>query len=154
QEKEGWRERLFVRALPVPGQMPRLTKRQQEVWNIIEEWRAIALQELVNLTGSTTETVRRLEDNGLVTISPQISERDPYAHEHILPTQPLALNPEQRAALGQIKAAMESTRGKAGKWEGGKVGEEKPGIAASPGERPSSSPAVFLLHGVTGSGKT
>ena len=42
KEKEGWRERLFVRALPVTGEMPKLTKRQQEVWNIIEEWREIA----------------------------------------------------------------------------------------------------------------
>src|SRR5262249_34710915 len=33
QEKEGWRERLFVRALPVTGELPKLTKRQQEVWN-------------------------------------------------------------------------------------------------------------------------
>jgi len=30
------RERLFVRALPVGGEFPRLPKRQQEVWNIIE----------------------------------------------------------------------------------------------------------------------
>src|SRR6266545_8043829 len=38
KEKEGWRERLFVRALTVSGEMPKLTKRQQDVWNVIEEW--------------------------------------------------------------------------------------------------------------------
>ncbi|HTD87359.1 MAG TPA: primosomal protein N' [Candidatus Binatia bacterium] len=122
KEKEGWRERLFVRAVTTPGEMPKLSKRQKEVWNIIEEWREMPLQELIKLTGTTPDTVRRLEDKGLVVITEQVSERDPYANEHILPTQPLALNPEQAAALEKVNAAL-----------------------------PSS---VFLLHGVTGSGKT
>lgn len=122
REKESWRERLFVRAVTTPGELPKLSKRQKEVWNIIEEWRELPLQELLKLTGSTADTIRRLEDKGLVLISEQISERDPYAKEHILPTQPLVLNGEQAAALEQIKAAQEHR--------------------------------VFLLHGVTGSGKT
>src|SRR2546426_1757599 len=79
REKEGWRERLFVRAITTPGDMPKLSKRQKEVWNIIEEWREMPLQELLKLTGTTADTVRRLEDKGLVVISEQISERDPYA---------------------------------------------------------------------------
>src|SRR6185295_2977482 len=37
QEKDGWRERLTVRILPVRGEFPALTKRQLEVWNILEE---------------------------------------------------------------------------------------------------------------------
>jgi len=49
KEKEGWRERLFVRALPLTADLPKLTKRQQDVWNIIEEWRALPLQELLGL---------------------------------------------------------------------------------------------------------
>jgi primosomal protein N' (replication factor Y) len=162
REKEGWRERLFVHALTVPGEMPKLTKRQQEVWSIIEEWRAIALQELVDVTGSTAETVRRLEDKGLVAISPQISERDPYAHEHILPTQPLALNAEQAGALEKIQAAMNSIadngakpeREKGRKGESGKGSEEQSTIADSSAQGLTSQPSVFLLHGVTGSGKT
>ena len=122
KEKEGWRERLFVRAVTTPGEMPKLSKRQKEVWNIIEEWREMPLQELIKLTGTTADTVRRLEDKGLVVISEEVSERDPYAHEHILPTQPLPLNAEQAAALERIN---------------GETGHR-----------------VFLLHGVTGSGKT
>ncbi|HZO85330.1 MAG TPA: primosomal protein N' [Verrucomicrobiae bacterium] len=122
KEKEGWRERLFVRAVTTSGEMPKLSKRQKEVWNIIEEWREMPLQELIKLTGTTAETVRRLEDKGMVVISEQISERDPYANEHILPTQPLALNAEQAVALDAINAANQHR--------------------------------VFLLHGVTGSGKT
>ncbi len=109
KEKEGWRERLFVRALPLQGDLPKLTKRQEEVWNIIEEWRELPLQELLQLTDTTAETVRRLEDKGLITISAQVSERDPYAHEHILPTQPLPLNPEQAGALEKIAATLDNS---------------------------------------------
>src|SRR5437899_5678312 len=107
-EQAGWRERLFVRALPLAGELPKLAKRQKEIWHIIEERRELPLQELLELAATTTATIRRLEDKGLVTISAQITERDPYAHEHILPSEPLALNPAQAKALAAIKAAMEA----------------------------------------------
>src|SRR5256886_550877 len=132
KEKAGWRERLFARALPLAGDLPRVTRRQQAIWNIIEEWRELPLQELVQLAETTAETVRKLQDKGLVRLSPKISERDPYAREHILPTQPLALNAEQAAALEKIKAALNS----------------KAPSTINP------QPSTFLLHGVTGSGKT
>ena len=125
KEKSGWRERLFVRALPVTGELPKLPKRQREIWNIIEERRELPLQELLELAETTASTIRRLEDRGLVEIANQISERDPYAREHILPTQPLTLNASQSGALEKIKGAMQRAAG-----------------------------GTFLLHGVTGSGKT
>jgi primosomal protein N' (replication factor Y) len=106
KEEEGWRERLSVRALPAVGELPKLTKRQQEVWTIVEEWGELPLQELLKLAETTAETVRRLEDKHLIVISNQISERDPYAREHILPNQPLPLNPEQASAL-ENQEAME-----------------------------------------------
>jgi primosomal protein N' (replication factor Y) len=98
-----------------------LTKRQTEIYHVIKENRSIALQELLRVTGTTTQTVRKLEDKNLIEIAPQISERDPYANEQIVPTEPLALNAEQATALEKINAG-----------NGG----------------------VFLLYGVTGSGKT
>jgi len=143
KEESGWRERLFVRALPVSGEFPKLPKRQQEVWNIIEERRELPLQELVELAETTAATVRKLEDRGLLEIAPQISERDPYAREHILPSQPLIVNPAQEKALQTITTAMDgcgSTR----------VSQMEAGGESS-GAKPS---LVFLLHGVTGSGKT
>jgi primosomal protein N' (replication factor Y) len=137
QEAEGWRELLFVRALtPSGAALPLLTARQREVWNIIEEWREVPLQELVRLAQTTTDTVRRLEDRGLVTIGRRVSERDPYAHEHILPTSPLALNEAQAAALRAIVQACDAA----------------PPQAAATAARASAS--TFLLQGVTGSGKT
>jgi primosomal protein N' (replication factor Y) len=132
REKEGWQERLFARALPPAGEFPKLTKRQMEVWKVLEERREVSLQELLRLTGTTAETVRRLEDRGLAVIAPRITERDPYALEQILPTQPLTLNAEQALALARITAAMDAPQ-------------------------PSTlnpQPSTFLLHGVTGSGKT
>src|SRR5207249_5121794 len=89
---------------------PRLAKRQKEIWNIIEERRELPLHELLELAQTTAGTVRRLEDKGWVTITAQISERDPYAREHILPSQPLALNPAQEKALAAITAEMDRER--------------------------------------------
>jgi len=126
KEDAGWRERLFVRALTMSGEFQKLPKRQQEVWNIVEERRELLLAELLELTKTTAATVRKLEDRGLVSITSEVSERDPYAHETILPTQNIVLNPAQAQALGEITKAMDT----------------------------ENSSRTFLLHGVTGSGKT
>ncbi|HSY42375.1 MAG TPA: primosomal protein N', partial [Candidatus Acidoferrum sp.] len=131
KKEEGWKKQLFVRALPSTGEFPQLPKRQQEVWNLIEERREMPLTELLELTKTTAATVRKLEDRGLVEITSEITERDPYAREHILPTHPLVLNTAQAKALETVKAAMEH-------------GTDEKRAASS----------TFLLHGVTGSGKT
>lgn len=141
KEEDGWRERLFVRLVPQTGEMPKLTKRQQELWNIIEEQRELPLQRLLELSGTTADTVRRLEDKGLITIANQISERDPYAHEQIIPTLPLLLHEEQARAMAEIKKAM----------------GDRPSAASPTAESESAEKGninTFLLHGVTGSGKT
>ena len=148
REEAGWRERLYVRALPFPGEFPKLPKRQLEVWNIVEERREILLQELLDLAQTTAATVRRLEDRGLVAISSEISERDPYAHEHILPTQPLALNAAQAKALEGIKAAMDGSR------DAGPVTRENSTAPQGDSRITHHASRTFLLHGVTGSGKT
>ena len=136
KEEEGWRERLYVRALPQHDKLPKLTKRQEDLWSIVEEWRELPLQELVRLAGTTSATIRKLEDKGLVSIAPQISERDPYAKEHILPTNPLELNNEQSVALNSIVKAIDCLAN---------LEDEESEIKGN---------GVFLLHGVTGSGKT
>jgi primosomal protein N' (replication factor Y) len=132
KEKDGWKKQLFVRALHLGGEFPKLTKRQRAVWNIIEERRELLLTELLELAEIASATiVRKLEDSGLVEITSEISERDPYARETILPTQNIVLNPAQSVALEKIKAAMDK-----------------------PLSTFNSQPSTFLLHGVTGSGKT
>jgi len=133
-EEAGWRERLFVRALAVNGEPPKLSPRQQAVWKILVEHRELPMAELLARAETTAATVRKLEDRGLVEVAAQISERDPYAREQILPTQSIVLNPAQAAALAKITAAMD----------------------APPPAEPAAKAAhtAFLLHGVTGSGKT
>ena len=126
KEKEGWREQLFVRALPQHGPGPKLSRRQEEILALARARAETPLQELLRVSGASGQTVRRLEDKGLLAIAPRISERDPYAGEIILPTQQLAMNADQARALAEISAAL----------RGG--GPHRP----------------FLLHGVTGSGKT
>ena len=125
KENAGWRERLHVHALPSPSVLPKLTKRQETVLRILKEWQSMPLQELLRIAETTAETLRKLEDKGLISLAPQIDERDPYAHEQIIPTTPLELNSEQVVAMDAIRGAM-----------------------SGQGARP------FLLHGVTGSGKT
>jgi primosomal protein N' (replication factor Y) (superfamily II helicase) len=145
KEEAGWRERLFVRALPATGKFPKLPKRQQEVWNLVEERRELPLTELLALAETTAATVRKLENRGLVAIASEVSERDPYANEHILPSQPIRLNPAQADALGKIIRAMD------GKNEEGRMKNEETKLSSSSFLIHHST---FLLHGVTGSGKT
>jgi len=141
----GWRQRLQVRMLPAQGPLPKLTPRQKEVWHVIEERRSLPLTELLELTGATIGTVRRLEDRGLIEIVPQIEERDPYGREHILPSQPLLLNEAQARALAAIQQALDSAG--PGNEAGPDAGGQEPAGSTGP-------PRTFLLHGVTGSGKT
>jgi len=181
-EQASWRERLHVRALPVNGELPKLPKRQREVWRILEERPELPLSELLALAKTTAATVRRLEDRGLVTLAAEISERDPYARYHILPSQPLPLNPAQAKALAAIITAMDgspkpevqSPRSEVQSPKSKVQSPEAAGTqgsmfdvgcsmldvpASAPSLAPPSSPSTprsstFLLHGVTGSGKT
>ena len=152
KEEAGWRERLFVRALSFPGEMPKLAKRQREIWNIIEERREMPLQELVELAETTAATIRRLEDKGLIAISNQISERDPYANEIILPTLPIVLNPAQANALEKIKSAMDGRHLTPALSP--LLADSQRGEGAIPPSILLPPSSTFLLHGVTGSGKT
>jgi len=108
-EQANWRERLHVRAMPVTGELPKLPKRQREVWRILEGRPELPLSELLALAKTTAATVRRLEDRGLVSVAAEISERDPYAREHILPTQPLPLNQSVRACTLSVANCLRQT---------------------------------------------
>src|ERR1044071_4117269 len=74
KEEEGWRERLMVRLVKSEAPKPELTKRQQEILEIIEGVGEIFLQELVDQAHTTATTIRKLENLNLVTIAPAISE--------------------------------------------------------------------------------
>jgi primosomal protein N' (replication factor Y) len=83
------------------------------------------LTELLEQVGTTSSTVRSLSDKGLVELKDVEVQRDPYAGRGFARTKPLPLMPEQQAVYGQIRDALDARRHE-----------------------------VFLLQGVTGSGKT
>ncbi len=132
KEKDGWREQLFVRALPVRGASPgpKLSKRQEQILKSLAGTARIAVAGVVDARSKPPPKPCGGWKTRACSPSPRkISERDPYARETILPTQPLAMNAEQARALAEITAALD-------------------------GRRSRTDKEPFLLHGVTGSGKT
>lgn len=131
REEPGWKERLTVRFMGAPELPAGLSLRQREILELLRVRGSVPLAPFLEEARTTLATLRRLEECHQVALTSEISERDPYAHETILPSKALALNPEQERALAQITSAI-----------------------GNPGEAKPKKPPVFLLHGVTGSGKT
>ncbi|MEM8955560.1 MAG: primosomal protein N' [Verrucomicrobiota bacterium] len=73
--------------------------------------------------------LKALEKKGVLTLTDKVAPRDPHAADNFLQSNPLPLNPQQAGALHSISQHILSVP------------------APSP-------PKPFLLHGVTGSGKT
>src|SRR2546428_5592859 len=63
-EQAGWRERLYVHALPFAGELPKLSKRPAEIWNMIEERPELPLQDLLELAGTPATTLPPPGDTG------------------------------------------------------------------------------------------
>jgi primosomal protein N' (replication factor Y) len=82
------------------------------------------IEELQRLTRITVAGLAELEADGLIAIDRVEARRDPLAGRHFPRTQPLALTVEQTDALNSILSSAQDGSG------------------------------TFLLHGVTGSGKT
>jgi len=76
-EQAGWRELLYVRALPFSESCPNCQTPKRRLAHH-RGTPGAALKELLELAQTTAVTIRRLEDKGLVSVAPQISERDPY----------------------------------------------------------------------------
>src|SRR5207253_5300032 len=128
----GWKKQLFVQ----PGRkidrdaLEKLRKRaprQAELLEAILRLEApIRASQLLRQTSLDNQTLRALVKRGLVELREEAIVRDPHADEQFITTSNLILNQEQTHALKEIALALDSP--------------EK--------SRP------FLLHGVTGSGKT
>lgn len=99
--------------------------KQAAVLDVLQRDGALPLTVLARAAGTTSAVVKSLADKKLVVLTRATALRDPLADQVILPTEPQALFPEQAAALGLVKQAMDTLK-----------------------------PSVVLLHGVTGSGKT
>jgi len=113
-------------ALAALEEIPSRAARQREVFRyMIEQEAPVSLQQLLDELQTTSSTVRALADKGLLVLRETEQERDPYAGREFRKTEPLPLTAGQQEVFAPIAAAID-------KHETG----------------------IFLLHGVTGSGKT
>ena len=99
---------------------------------LIGQQEPVSVAEIRRITGCTLASLKSLEQKGLITRIEMPQIRDPLAGRYYPSQSPLIPTPDQKAALEAIIAALD----KSGKSPDGE------------------SPPVFLLHGVTGSGKT
>lgn len=91
-------------------------------------------------TDAKLDDLKRLDEEGLVLLGEEQRWRDSLAGRDFVPAAAPALTEEQAAAWGPIKQFIES-------WVWRRAGEPPPD-----GDAPGRG--IFLLHGVTGSGKT
>ena len=154
-----------------------LSPKQAAVMSVLSQHPAgLFLHELIKLSGADSATVRALEKKGLVRVGKQASMRDPFANQTILKTEPLALMPEQAAALEVVRKAIDGARSQKSEVRSEKSDEHRTfnieHSTSNTGAKaqafnvqssmlnvrrslcPSSHSSVILLHGVTGSGKT
>jgi primosomal protein N' (replication factor Y) (superfamily II helicase) len=132
-----WKERQFVK----PGKISaddfaKLRKRapkQARVLEVLQKSEGMFVSKLTRLADTTDATIKSLATKGFVVISDQVEERDPFAGEAFLPSEPLALTSDQQKALDLCKTAIDQF--------------SSPSAVAH-------LPLPILIHGVTGSGKT
>jgi primosomal protein N' (replication factor Y) len=106
-----------------------LQRRQAIIRFLIGEPGPVDVSWIYAESGGNLADLRNLADRGLVKLGESEVWRDPLEHMDFVPTQPPPLTRDQESVLRQIKSGIE---------------------AASAG----NSVSPFLLHGVTGSGKT
>lgn len=107
-------------------QLSNRAKKQKEIIEYFQnDPQPIPLVELLEMCATTRSTVKQLEQSGILKIEQQEVGRDPYQDRKFVQTEALPLTKEQQNAFEEIRSCVVQ-------------GEYK----------------TFLLHGVTGSGKT
>ncbi|WP_159887069.1 primosomal protein N' [Paenibacillus puerhi] len=108
------------------AELPDRAAKQKEVLRYLREHPGpVRLTELLTRLHMTASAVKGLAEKGWIRLEDVEVQRDPYAARTFRPTTPLPLTPEQQGVYDRIRSAVLSRERK-----------------------------VFLLHGVTGSGKT
>jgi primosomal protein N' (replication factor Y) len=151
---------LSISPRRVMAQVLRL--RKAEVYGRIleflaDEARAVPVSEVYAATGATLAHLRRLAELDLVRLGDEHVWRDSLADRDFAPADPPELTLDQARVWGRIKVAMIE----AGDSEPDEPWDEDDGeaqdSAASESDGaidPMDAATPFLLHGVTGSGKT
>ena len=127
--------RLAVEAERARQELPKMgaaPKQAELLQFMLAESRPILFSEAKQHVGCSMAVVRALKERGLISIEQVQVYRDPLAHRAFSPLHSPTLTAAQEAAWHQIQSAQ---------------------IELAEGDGQKSAP-VFLLHGVTGSGKT
>ena len=154
KSKISWKERQFVRPLPLPpAELAKLAKRAPKQFHALEILRqtdGMFVARLCEQAGIDAAAIKVLAKKGVVELTDQVEDRDPFGGEVFLQTEPLTLMPDQAKSLELCKAAIDEVGGNA-RAPGAPLPEPdgRTGPAAA-----GSLPKPILIHGVTGSGKT
>lgn len=95
---------------------------------LLKQFQPVTLAELRKSIACQKSTIESLRNRGFISVVELKVRRDPLAHLNIVPTSPPKLTSHQEIAWQQIQSYV--------------------------GQRRPNSSSIFLLHGVTGSGKT
>jgi primosomal protein N' (replication factor Y) len=137
-----------------PYQVPQAKEHDTEDDTFQRGWQR--LSDLYLHTGATSATVNALERKGLIELGERAVHRRPVANiTSTFNDEPPTLTAAQSTAWREIAAALRGDEGRRTKDEGDNSlsSFDKRGALWAANYRPSS-PRAFLLHGVTGSGKT
>ncbi|OGO33169.1 MAG: primosomal protein N' [Chloroflexi bacterium RBG_16_56_11] len=125
------RQELYINLKQDNADLSDLTSRQSALIAFIKDKPGpVAWAVVRHETGITKDVVNALVRRGLLATSQVEVSREPISYEGIAPSVPLALNSDQQSAFSSVAAALAHAGGK------------------------NRLPETFLLHGVTGSGKT
>ena len=123
---------------PQPGRRRNVAaaKHAEILQLLLDEGAPLATTDLAKRVNASPSLLRTLERRGFLSITRAQAVRNPLSSEAIAATQPLHLNPAQSMAFSEIQSILAS---------------EAMDASSSP---PTKFSSTFLLHGVTGSGKT
>ncbi|MGD8857194.1 MAG: primosomal protein N' [Chloroflexota bacterium] len=105
---------------------------------LADEALPVPVGDIYQATGCQLSHLRRLAKQGLINLGQEEIWRDSLADRDFVPSEPPRLTIDQIRVWSRIQAIMEN-------------GQETPAGGEQQGNK---RPAAFLLHGVTGSGKT
>lgn len=114
-----------VNAREVAATLEKRFPKQANVLYTLERLGSIAVRQLCSHLGITNSVIESLKAKGLVDVEMETVERRAHADLEIIPSSPLELTADQKKIMPELLNAIDAEKG-----------------------------GVFLLHGVTGSGKT